>query len=184
MHPALNYRQSRRSACDRCRGFKLRCERDRVSGRSCERCLKAQVVCTTSLGHSTSDSTSGFSSSKASAPTLPSEYEESFYGHDRLFMPALYNPTLSRVRKPTRPSGIFRMHDSQSLSSWGDFDSGIYLRNGSADLQPHDFALPLQQSISLSAPPEHLLDANTSWNTTFSMVRITALNYNFQLYNN
>lgn len=49
MDTALNYRHSRRSACDRCRRFKLRCERDHMNDVSCERCLKAQVVCTTSV---------------------------------------------------------------------------------------------------------------------------------------
>jgi hypothetical protein len=49
MHPTLNYRHSRRSACDRCRGQKLRCERDHMNGMSCERCLKAQEICITSM---------------------------------------------------------------------------------------------------------------------------------------
>lgn len=170
MHPALNYRQSRRSACDRCRGFKLRCERDQVSGRSCERCLKAQAVCTTSLSHSAS----GFSSSKVNAPTLPSEYEESFYGHDRLFMPALHKPTLSRVRKPVLPSGILRRHDSQNLSSWGEFDSRSYLASGSVASQPNDFALSLHSNTSLSVPPEQWVNADTSWNFSFPTVSIPA----------
>ncbi|KAJ5503743.1 hypothetical protein N7463_006617 [Penicillium fimorum] len=49
MHPTHNYRHSRRSACDRCRGQKLRCERDHLNGMSCERCLKAQEICITSM---------------------------------------------------------------------------------------------------------------------------------------
>ncbi|CAG8147217.1 unnamed protein product [Penicillium salamii] len=51
MHPAHNYRHSRRSACDRCRGQKLRCERANMNGMSCERCLKAQEICITSVNH-------------------------------------------------------------------------------------------------------------------------------------
>ncbi|KAJ5747128.1 uncharacterized protein N7511_008824 [Penicillium nucicola] len=51
MHPTLNYRHSRRSACDKCRGQKLRCERGHMNGMSCERCLKAQQPCITSMNH-------------------------------------------------------------------------------------------------------------------------------------
>lgn len=43
--------QSRRSACDRCRGQKLRCERKTTSehgGNACKRCIKARVRCITS----------------------------------------------------------------------------------------------------------------------------------------
>lgn len=40
-------RHSRRSACDRCRDNKLRCERDSRSQGNCERCQKSNVVCTT-----------------------------------------------------------------------------------------------------------------------------------------
>jgi hypothetical protein len=40
---------SRRYACDRCRGHKLRCLRD-IGGDSCQRCLKAKVKCNISVG--------------------------------------------------------------------------------------------------------------------------------------
>ena len=44
-----NEEQSRRFACDRCRGQKLRCERRcSTENRSCKRCLKARVRCVTS----------------------------------------------------------------------------------------------------------------------------------------
>ncbi|KAI1076747.1 hypothetical protein F5B20DRAFT_309621 [Whalleya microplaca] len=39
--------QSRRSACDRCRNYKLRCERVSIQGNSCERCLKTGAICVT-----------------------------------------------------------------------------------------------------------------------------------------
>ncbi|KAI0009471.1 hypothetical protein F4779DRAFT_365768 [Xylariaceae sp. FL0662B] len=38
---------SRRSACDRCRNYKLRCERASTQGNGCERCLKTGVLCVT-----------------------------------------------------------------------------------------------------------------------------------------
>ncbi|KAJ5510144.1 hypothetical protein N7453_002247 [Penicillium expansum] len=40
---------SRRFACDRCRTYKLRCERHSISGEgnSCERCVKAGLICKT-----------------------------------------------------------------------------------------------------------------------------------------
>lgn len=40
-------RQSRRSACNRCRTYKLRCERTPVDGDSCQRCFRTGVLCAT-----------------------------------------------------------------------------------------------------------------------------------------
>ncbi|KAJ2987894.1 hypothetical protein NUW58_g4261 [Xylaria curta] len=40
---------SRRSACDRCRDYKLRCDRPSRGADSCERCLKNNAVCVTTL---------------------------------------------------------------------------------------------------------------------------------------
>lgn len=41
------HRHSRRSACDRCKGYKLRCDRENSLNSSCYRCLKARVRCVT-----------------------------------------------------------------------------------------------------------------------------------------
>lgn len=41
--------RSRRSACDRCRAYKLRCQRDEQPNEPCDRCLKAHLVCTTTF---------------------------------------------------------------------------------------------------------------------------------------
>lgn len=160
MHQALNYRQSRRSACDRCRGFKLRCERDQVRGRSCERCLKAQVICTTSL------SQSPFPSSKVNTPTLPSEYDASFSSYDRLSMSSLHRPILSKVQRSFLPSETLRTHNIQGLNSWRDFDSCSYLANGSMELEPKDFAVSLQSSNSFLVPPAQWHNANSSWDAS------------------
>jgi hypothetical protein len=162
MHPALNYRQSRRSACDRCRGFKLRCERDQVRGRPCERCLKAQVICTTSLSQPV------FPSSKANAPTLPSEYDGSFSNYDRLPMLALHKPTLSGVHKSSFvPPRVLRTH----------FDPSSYLANGSI---LDDFAVSLQSSNSLSVPPDQWRNTNSSWDANQSGDTNLPWDFNFQ----
>ena len=44
--------RSRRSACDRCRAYKLRCQRDEQPNEPCDRCLKAHLVCTTTFDQS------------------------------------------------------------------------------------------------------------------------------------
>lgn len=113
MHPTLNYRQSRRSACDRCRGFKLRCERDQVNGRSCERCLKAQVVCTTSVGHPASNFFS-----KSQTGGLPNGYDERILHGERFSMPILHKSTNAKVRKPVVPSNIARRCEIQDFGYW------------------------------------------------------------------
>ncbi|KAI0835717.1 hypothetical protein F5Y06DRAFT_275185 [Hypoxylon sp. FL0890] len=46
----LRMRHSRRSACDRCRNYKLRCLRAPPHGNACERCLKIGAACTTTMG--------------------------------------------------------------------------------------------------------------------------------------
>ncbi|PGH16791.1 hypothetical protein AJ80_05106 [Polytolypa hystricis UAMH7299] len=48
----FSHRPSRRFACDRCRSYKARCERNADSG-SCERCVKARLPCTTNFDHVT-----------------------------------------------------------------------------------------------------------------------------------
>ncbi|KAF4964956.1 hypothetical protein FSARC_7183 [Fusarium sarcochroum] len=46
---ATSFRSPRRFACDRCRAYKARCERNGDLGVSCERCLKSQHTCTTNF---------------------------------------------------------------------------------------------------------------------------------------
>ncbi|KAJ5287934.1 hypothetical protein N7478_003620 [Penicillium angulare] len=118
MHPALNYRQSRRSACDRCRGFKLRCERDQVDGRSCERCLKAQVICTTSINHPSNS----YGSSKSGSRSLSADFDPRFLTSDRWSMPILHKSSNLKVKKPM-PTGGFRKHENQRYNSWPCSDS-------------------------------------------------------------
>ncbi|KAJ5092994.1 hypothetical protein N7456_008855 [Penicillium angulare] len=118
MHPSLNYRQSRRSACDRCRGFKLRCERDQVDGRSCERCLKAQVICTTSINHPSTN----YGPSKSGSRSLSADFDPRFLTSDRWSMPVLHKSSNLKVKKPM-PTGSFRKHENQRYNSWPCSDS-------------------------------------------------------------
>lgn len=113
MHTSINYRQSRRSACDRCRGFKLRCERDHANGRSCERCLKAQVVCTTSVNHPSSS----YLSSKNGHFSYPGDSDPRFMSSERHSMPMLHKSFNSKVKK-TVSSGSFHKPDHQRYNSW------------------------------------------------------------------
>ncbi|KAJ5758981.1 hypothetical protein N7520_006137 [Penicillium odoratum] len=113
MNPALNYRQSRRSACDRCRGFKLRCERDHVNGRSCERCLKAQVLCTTSINHPSSN----YLSSKSGHCSYQGDCDPRSMGFERHSMPILHKSTNSKVKK-SLSAGNVRKPEYPKYNSW------------------------------------------------------------------
>lgn len=113
MHSSLNYRQSRRSACDRCRGFKLRCERDQVNGRSCERCLKAQVGCTTSVGQSAPR----YIPSKSGSSALSQDCDR-VVTREGTLMPALHRSTASKVRKPLGSPGTPRRQDPRYSNYW------------------------------------------------------------------
>ncbi|KAK8091805.1 hypothetical protein PG997_002166 [Apiospora hydei] len=48
----MGSRKSRRSACDLCRLYKLRCDRDERHGKSCGRCQAANQACEITLGRS------------------------------------------------------------------------------------------------------------------------------------
>ncbi|KAI0388544.1 hypothetical protein F5Y17DRAFT_452393 [Xylariaceae sp. FL0594] len=52
MHPNRPQRPSRRSACDRCRNYKLRCERtvEHDIFSSCDRCIRSGASCATTTG--------------------------------------------------------------------------------------------------------------------------------------
>jgi hypothetical protein len=157
MHSALNYRQSRRSACDRCRGFKLRCERDQVNGRSCERCLKAQVVCTTSVGQP--------------APTyLPSKGDSGTLSRDRgrvltserMPMPVLHRSSASKVRKPLACSGAPRREDNQYSGCWRSPDLFPSLSTGNI-ASVEDIGLQMSSLPASSFPFEQWRDPYASW---------------------
>ncbi|KAK8007360.1 hypothetical protein PG989_001350 [Apiospora arundinis] len=45
----MGSRNPRRSACDLCRAYKLKCDRDDRHGKSCDRCIQANQACTITL---------------------------------------------------------------------------------------------------------------------------------------
>lgn len=157
MHPALNYRQSRRSACDRCRGFKLRCERDQVNGRSCERCLKAQVPCTTSVGQSVPN----YLPTKSGAGSMPEDFGGRIPNNERMSMSMLHKTSMSKVRKPLGSSAMSRRHEHQNISGWM-----------SADIFPYEFPVmgyPLGEDIGLQMPSQPALSSSfEQWNDQYS----------------
>lgn len=142
MHPALNYRQSRRSACDRCRGFKLRCERDQVSGRSCERCLKAQVPCTTSVGQPVHN----YLPSKPGSGSMSGEFDGRMLNNERMSLPVLHKSSMSKVRKPLGSSAMSRRHENQRFSSWIPPDTFSYEIAGN---------IPMREGLGLPMPSHH-----------------------------
>lgn len=100
MHSTHNYRHSRRSACDRCRGQKLRCERVNMNGMSCERCLKAQEICITSVNHPTT----AILSSNHGQDIASSQREVSRFVENHGSMSLLHKSYASKVKKSIHPS--------------------------------------------------------------------------------
>jgi hypothetical protein len=144
IQPTINYRQSRRSACDRCRGFKLRCERDQVNGRSCERCLKAQVTCTTSVGQPVQT----FLSPKKDIYLFSRGRVEMSGDRDgSTALQVLHRSSGSRVRKATASSGVNRRIERQKLNAWNDPNIFPFLAND-ATSNFSDMTEPQMHSVS------------------------------------
>lgn len=160
MHPAVNYRQSRRSACDRCRGFKLRCERDPVHGRSCERCLKAQVACTTSVGQPVPS----YLPSRADSGSLFRDCDGRILESERMTMPILHKPSSSRVRKPLESSRVSRSHENQKFSYWSSSSSLPYSTIGSMAPVTEDISTEMPFDPASTYPFEQWRDQCPSWN--------------------
>lgn len=138
MQRAVNYRQSRRSACDRCRGFKLRCERDQVNGRSCERCLKAQVVCTTSVGQPIQT----FLPPRKDIYSFSKSRPENTKSQN--IPPALvHRSSGSRVRKTLASGGARRRTEQEKFNSW--IDPGIFPFQSNDDI----YCLPEAKGIQV-----------------------------------
>ncbi|KAJ6080917.1 hypothetical protein N7499_005791 [Penicillium canescens] len=144
MHPTLNYRHSRRSACDKCRGQKLRCERGHINGMSCERCLKAQQPCITSISHP--------------APVfLPTSHDKSIVQKDRESQIFGHSPDLiSMLPNSSGPKGTSLVLPSSTNSgmpnmlqsnSWNDQILLSHVSREDAFPSPADLALsiPLDQ---------------------------------------
>ena len=162
MHPNHNYRHSRRSACDRCRGQKLRCERDHMNGMSCERCLKAQEICITSMNQP--------------APViLPSNHGQNVlsrddYEHQRFnprhkSMPVLHKSSGSGVKKLVHsPSLIPRRHSMKEHHYWGGVSPMPIFPGGSFHSPSADFGfnMPLELGNTM-VPVERWSDPISMW---------------------
>lgn len=121
MHSAANYRHSRRSACDRCRGFKLRCERDHLNGMSCERCIKAQVRCTTSVNQPLPV----YQASAHSTVPIQTVREGRYLDNDQAAFPLLHRSSSSKVRKPAF-AAAYRRPERQPSDCWRDPDEPTF----------------------------------------------------------
>lgn len=166
MHPALNYRQSRRSACDRCRGFKLRCERDQVNGRSCERCLKAQVPCTTSVGQSVPN----YLPAKPGSGPVSGDFDGRMFSNDRITMPILHKPSMSKVRKPLGFTTMSRRHENQNFGGWTPPDSFANEATGCGYPFGDDIGLQIPSQHGSTFSFEQCNDQYTSWATHLSQL--------------
>lgn len=171
MQPVINYRQSRRSACDRCRGFKLRCEREQVNGRSCERCLKAQVECTTSAAQPTQ---SIFSMRKEIYPFSRSCGDLIRDGD--ISSALLHRPCDSRVRKSVRSSGIYHRIEQQKLNTWIDqsgfpFIAGddTFLPSGTKDVQLNQLSYPTSSLDKWNQEPLARTDSHLHYVSNFTL---------------
>ncbi|CAG8898606.1 unnamed protein product [Penicillium egyptiacum] len=161
MHTAHNYRHSRRSACDRCRGQKLRCERDHLNGMSCERCLKAQEICITSMNQP--------------APViLPSNHGQNLAREDRESqrfnrrhesMSVLHKSSAPRVKKLLHsPSPIPGRHNMQEHHYWGGVGSMPAFSGGSFPSSSDGFNMPLDFGYTIP-PVEQWSNPHSNWST-------------------
>ncbi|KAJ5618198.1 hypothetical protein N7537_003312 [Penicillium hordei] len=164
MHPNHNYRHSRRSACDRCRGQKLRCERDHMNGMSCERCLKAQEICITSMN-------------QPAQVILPSNHGQNLVARDdrehQRFNPrhksisVLHKSSGSRVKKLVHsPSPIPRRHSMKEHHYWGGVQPMPVFPTASFCSPSADFGfnMPLELG-NMMVPVEQWSDPLSKWST-------------------
>ncbi|KAK0751374.1 hypothetical protein B0T18DRAFT_485976, partial [Schizothecium vesticola] len=85
----LNLRHSRRSACDRCRQWKLRCSRvDDRPGNPCERCAKSRLACTTTFVDGLASTSTAASVSQSPQPSVaaqaPHQNQQLNYNDDQM----------------------------------------------------------------------------------------------------
>ncbi|CAG8270572.1 unnamed protein product [Penicillium nalgiovense] len=162
MHTAHNYRHSRRSACDRCRGQKLRCERDHLNGMSCERCLKAQEICITSMNQP--------------APViLPSNHgpnllaredrESQRFNQRPQSMSVRHKSSAPRVKKLHSPYPTAGRHDMQE-NYWGGVGSMPAFSGGSLYSSPADIGFNMSLDFGNIIPPvEQWCNPHLNWST-------------------
>jgi hypothetical protein len=162
MHTTHNYRHSRRSACDRCRGQKLRCERDHLNGMSCERCLKAQEICTTSMNQ---PAPIILPSNHGQNLLAREDHQSERFNQRHGSMSVLHKSSAPRVKKihdPFPNSGRLNMQDHY----WGGGGSMPALPGGSLYLPSADigFNMPLDFG-NIIPPAEQWCNPHFNWPT-------------------
>jgi hypothetical protein len=131
MPTATSLRYSRRSACDRCRAYKLRCQRDERFGKPCERCAKSRLACTTTFDPATSS---------ASRPNpVPHGQTQQQNGNGQIHVgPGEQEALLpSRERLHSPPDQRDRRHTSFAHSQ-REPDNGHFQRQGEAPPESTD----------------------------------------------
>ena len=160
---------SRRSACDRCRGMKTRCERSRHRGiaqlTQCRRCVQARVRCITTLegqpsrnqqsdrsGHRHRNHTRETSLRPENGYDYLSTQTTSIHPCPEGHAPHHPAPTLLRSPPPAREDPIIPS-DNVDLGNWNDLDDLLHLgATSSADNLPG----------SMGGPPVATLPTPTS----------------------
>ena len=164
MHSIHNYRHSRRSACDRCRGQKLRCERDHMNGMSCERCLKAQEICITSLNQ---PAPVILPSNNGHDLVAREDRESQRFNQRHHSMSVLHKSSGPRVKKLIHsPSPIPGRYNMKEHQNWGGVASMPAFPGGSFQSPSADvgFNMPLDFG-NIMAPLEQWGDPHSNSST-------------------
>ena len=138
LHVVNTEQTSRRSACDRCRAAKLRCERDSTAttkSHPCRRCLKAKVACTT--GRSPKASHSPQPQTPAATRLVASSEQKR-----RLNNPSLSNQT------PLAPRPIAPTIPYQTLDDAASSNTLSVVQESLLDVQdvPQSVGLPMSHN--------------------------------------
>ncbi|RJE27110.1 GAL4 [Aspergillus sclerotialis] len=162
--------QSRRSACDRCRGQKLRCERLSSNSSSddfCRRCLKAGVRCVTTFSHRINKPRPSVASSSMSLGRFDNMSPPGFEPDNRLTPTSsgpLLSPQLRPIASPMRTTGDIHLDaphvPDMSTSDFFEFThafidgdtSRVQSGDGSDDSNPIDPSLVIDSHDSAPRP--------------------------------
>lgn len=142
MPTATSLRYSRRSACDRCRAYKLRCQRDERFGKPCERCAKSRLACTTTFDPATSSASLSSAASaavcQASRPNpVPHAQTQQQNGNGQIQVDSREQQALlpSRERLHSPPDQRDRRHSSFAHSQ-REHDNERFQRQGEVPPEP------------------------------------------------
>ncbi|KAJ5170026.1 uncharacterized protein N7500_002809 [Penicillium coprophilum] len=162
MHPTHNYRHSRRSACDRCRGQKLRCERDHMNGMSCERCIKAQEVCITSMNQ---PPPAVLPSNHGHSQVARDDCESQRFNQGHESMSILHKSSATRVKKtPNSPNTFQGRQNMKEHHYWGGVAPTPVFPEGNFLLSSGDIGLNMPMEFgNITSPIEQWGHHQTNW---------------------